>query len=126
MLPVIRRKAGSSSIACASAAARVSFHRIAGRSTVSEASSTVAPCICPERPMARTPDRSVAAFSAVITWPAASVQSCGACSDQPLCGRETVSGAVASPSRRCASSSTTPFSPDVPRSSPIYMPLPRA
>ena len=54
-LPVIARDAGTArSSAAHSATLRPSFHSIAGRSTASLASSSVAPCIWPESPTART------------------------------------------------------------------------
>ena len=44
--------------AAASAAARPSFHKMAGRITSPPLSSSTAPCICPDRPIPLTPDRS--------------------------------------------------------------------
>ena len=52
MLPVTRSL--TSLISAASAADRPSFHRMQGRSTLSASSSSVAPCIWPERPMPLT------------------------------------------------------------------------
>ena len=50
--PPISRKAGNSaSSSSASAALRVSFHRIAGRKTLSLASSATRPCIWPDSPI---------------------------------------------------------------------------
>ena len=60
MLPVMSRERGSafSSVAhCCSL--RPSFHRMAGRSGLSPASSRVAPCIWPDRPTALTALRDV-------------------------------------------------------------------
>ena len=45
MLPVILRKRGSASSVAASRWLRVSFHMMQGRSTLSSASSRVAPCM---------------------------------------------------------------------------------
>ena len=99
MLPVTRRNIGSASSSAASSKLRVSFHRMQGRSTSSAASSRVAPCIWPDRPMPRTPRRPCAA-SCSITCSVAAIQSAGDCSLHPAKGRLTVSGALASASTR--------------------------
>ena len=121
IFPVNLRKMGSASSSAASSADRVSFHRIHGRSTVSLASNKVAPCIWPDRPMARAAARSICPARATITTSAASNQSSGDCSDQPSCRRLTVKGAVASAQIFWSLSMTMPFKPDVPRSRPMYI-----
>ena len=49
-----------------SATERPSFHRMAGRRTRSNASNSVAPCICPERPMPRTAAQSRSARTQIV------------------------------------------------------------
>src|SRR5579871_2349524 len=56
-------------------------------------SSSVAPCIWPERPTARTAERSAGCRSLTAPFVAAH-QSAGFCSDQSACGRETDSADV--------------------------------
>jgi hypothetical protein len=54
-LPVIARLCGARRSSSAhSAPLRPSFHKMAARRTRSPLSSSVAPCICPDSPMART------------------------------------------------------------------------
>src|SRR3954462_6676796 len=121
MLPVISRERGSdfSSVAhCCSL--RPSFHRMAGRSGLSLASSNVAPCIWPERPTALTALR-VAAGSAFTAALVALHQSAGFCSDHPACGRDTFSGAEACSTTVSLSSTITALTLDVPISMPRYI-----
>ncbi len=121
MLPVISRERGSafSSVAhCFSL--RPSFQRMAGRRGLSAASSSVAPCIWPERPTARTALR-VAAGSALTAALVAVHQSAGFCSDHPACGRETFSGAEACSTTVSLSSTMTALTLEVPISMPKYI-----
>src|SRR6185369_9847516 len=108
------------SSAAHSANARPSFQSIAGRSTRCPASSSTAPCICPDRPMARTAASACGARprSCSIAWHRASHQSCGSCSLHCGCGREISSAASASATTRWLSSSNTSLTPEVPRSMP--------
>ena len=123
-LPVICRDRGSRASSSAhSAWLRPSFHRIAGRRTRSFASSSVAPCICPERPIPRTAANAAGASSRTRARASevALHQLAGDCSDQSGCGRSTVSGALASPTMRCSPSTSRAFTLDVPTSMPRYM-----
>ncbi len=100
ILPAMRRASGqAASIAAHSAAARPSFHRIAGRSTSSRLSSSVAPCIWPASPMPAT--FAMAGPCSAARASSVAQQAChhisGPCSDQPGRGRETVSGALLDP-----------------------------
>ena len=74
-----------------------------GRSTSSRASSSVAPCMWPERPMPFTAASALAlsALSPSRTASSAVHQLSGSCSDQPGCGRETSSEAVRLAMIRC-------------------------
>ena len=63
-----------------------------------------------------------AAASASTAVSAAAIQSAGSCSDHPGCGRETSSAPFAWPMMRWAPSISSALTPDVPRSSPRYMP----
>ena len=106
------------------ASLRPSFHRMAGRSGLSAASSSVAPCIWPDRPTAFTALRSCAG-SALTAALVALHQSAGFCSDQPACGRETLSGADACSTTVSLSSTRTALTLDVPISMPRYIRPPR-
>jgi hypothetical protein len=121
MLPARAVRSGTSRCSSAhSAPLRPSFHRIAGRSTRPAPSSSVAPCIWPESPIAvsaRLPSGAAARTSAT----AASVachQCSGSCSDHNGCGRETSSAALPTASVRCAASISSALTEDVPISSP--------
>ena len=94
-----------------------------GPSGSSRSSSSVAPCICPERPMPRTAASACAclACNASTARSAAASQSRGFCSDQPGCGRDSSSGAELDPTTACASSISVALTADVPRSSPRYI-----
>ena len=84
------------------------------------ASSSVAPCICPDRPIAST-SASAAAWPACSSSIAAQVarhQSSGSCSLKPGRGWLTDSGWLAVASTRSSSSSSAAFTPEVPRSMP--------
>ncbi len=123
-LPATRCSAGNAaSSAVHSAPLRPSFHSIAGRSTASCASSSTAPCICPDSPIARTAasERGCSACSCCMPSSSACHQSCGACSLHSGCGRDTVSGCAAVARTRCVSSSSSSLSSEVPRSMPRYM-----
>ena len=83
MLPVMAREEGSRrSSSRHSSAERPSFQRMAGRSGRSCASSSVAPCIWPERPTARTLARA-APGSALTARTVACHQASGDCSENP-------------------------------------------
>jgi hypothetical protein len=121
MFPVMSRERGSvfSSVAhCCSL--RPSFHRIAGRSGWSVASSNVAPCIWPDRPTAFTAARAFAG-SALTAALVALHQSAGFCSDHPGCGRETFSAAEACSTTVSSSSTMTALTLEVPISMPRYI-----
>ncbi len=106
-----------------SATERPSFHKMAGRSTRSAASSSTAPASAltarcrdgaPDRPVAR---RSCSAASV------ARHQSAGFCSPHNGCGRETSSDAAACATTSPASPETTTLTPEVPRSMPRWRTL---
>ena len=123
-LPAMRCNSGARSVSSAhSLSLRMSFQRIAGRSTRSLASSSTAPCICPERPMPRTCANSAGNFSrsakSAVRVP--SHQSSGFCSAQRGFGRETVNGVPAVPMTLPSLASSRTFTSDVPRSIPRYM-----
>jgi hypothetical protein len=111
-----RRRTSSSHCA----ALRVSHHRIAGRSTWRSSSTSTAPCIWPDRPIACTADHASGwlARSARAAATSASHQSCGCCSAQCGCGRETVSGAPAVATSVPCESTSASLSSEVPRSMP--------
>jgi hypothetical protein len=119
-LPVIERKPGTAASSCAHCATlRPSSQSMQERSTCPSASTSVAPCIWPARPMARTA-RSAFGCSAARASRQSQVaahQSSGSCSDQPGYGRLTASGACAEPIT-CSPSSSSAFTPEVPRSMP--------
>ncbi|MNX44017.1 hypothetical protein D3C86_744950 [compost metagenome] len=102
-LPAISPRRGTARVSASHCAPlRPSFQRMAGRSTSPAASSSVAPCIWPDRPMART---CASAFACVVRSSAMTASSAchhwaGACSDHSGCGRSTVSGARATPTMR--------------------------
>src|SRR5450755_3433674 len=123
-LPAMARSAGtaaSSALHCA--LLRPSFHRMAGRRTTSSRSRRTAPCICPDGPIARTAAIAAgcAARSRSIAASSAAHQSAGSCSAQRGCGRTVTSASPTLATSRCASSRSTSFSSDVPRSMPRYM-----
>ena len=124
MLPAISRDLGSrASISTHSAKDRASFHRIAGRKTLSDLSISVAPCCWPESPMPSTAATAFgfAFFRSATTFCVAFHQSAGACSDHPSCNRDTFRGDVADATIFCLSSISTPLTEEVPISSPRYM-----
>ena len=121
ILPVILRLFGSAfSRARHCFSLRPSFQRIAGRNGLSDASSRVAPCICPLSPTDFTARRALAgnAFTAACV---AVHQSAGSCSDQPGCGRDTVSAAEACSTTASSSSTRTALTLEVPISMPRYI-----
>src|SRR3990167_9410989 len=123
-LPVMAARSGTSRVSCSHCAPlRPSFHRMAGRSTLSCSSSKVAPCIWPERPMPRSRARACGCSrcSWSITASSACHQAAGSCSDHMACGRCTVSGARAVAMTSCCSDSSRALSSEVPRSIPRYM-----
>ena len=124
-LPVISREFGTSfSNSAHSCTLRPSFHKIAGRRMLSCLSNKVAPCICPVKPMAFTALRSCRDDNASIALLVACHQSCGSCSDQSGCGREIGNDCCVVAMICCSSLSKTTFTPDVPRSIPMYMGTP--
>ena len=80
-----------------------------GLNTLSFLSSNVAPCICPDNPIALTFLRLTLFASEAITFSVASSQSCGFCSDQPFFGRIKLKETDASAQTFWASSMTMPF-----------------
>ena len=123
-LPAIACRRGQAASSSAhSAPLRPSFHRMAGRSTSPAASISTAPCIWPDRPIARTCASAAAcpACSRAIARVIASHQSAGDCSLCKGAGRCTVSRSPTLATRRCCRSSSTSFSSEVPRSMPRYM-----
>ncbi len=116
--PVIARDSGiSSSSFRHNWKLRPSFHRMAGRSGLWSAPSSVAPCICPASPMPCTRARR-SSGSARMAASVACHQSWGSCSDHKGKGRDTFNGAfpVASTLPSCAT--ITALTPDVPISMP--------
>ena len=77
--PLIDRKDGSESSSDASTSARVSFYKIDGRRAFSALSTSVAPCLWPERPIPLTPDRSADTRNSRITLSTAVFQVSGSC-----------------------------------------------
>ena len=120
MLPVMARDKGSRrSSSRHSSAERPSFQRMAGRSGRSCASSSVAPCIWPERPTARTlaraaPERPLTARTVACHQPS------GSCSENPGAGRLTSSGAAAEAATVPCSVRSTALTLEVPMSMPRY------
>ena len=108
--PIVR------SISAHSAAVRWSFHRIAGRSTRSSASSATSPCIWPESPIPA--GGPAAPRSSPSTRSLAVHQSSGSCSAHPGCGVESGYSTSARASTVPASSIATPLTAEVPTSSP--------
>ena len=121
MMPAICPTSGTASCnALHSAEARKSFQRMAGRTGSPLASSATQPCIWPERPSARTAPNSFGrdVRSASTACCSACHQAEGSCSDQPERGRVVAIATDVSAKTACASSTSTAFSDDVPRSIP--------
>ena len=109
-LPVAAISASSpirSSISSHSAPVRWSFHRIAGRSTCSSASSATSPCICPDRPMPATSS----APSALERLLRRRHHSSGSCSAQPGFGVDSPYSTSARPTTSPSSETASAFSP---------------
>ena len=112
---------GSASSAAASLWLRVSFHRMQGRSTRrGRRPASRHACgrtgRCPRRPRVRFGRAALQPVDAPWRWRRSSRS--GSCSDQPGCGRETSSGAVAEPTTRWSASISSALTLDVPRSMP--------
>src|SRR5713226_7026217 len=108
-------------IARHSSSVRWSHQISAGRTASPAASSSTKPCICPLSPMAETSARVAPASvkHSAIARHAARHQSRGSCSAQPNSGDAiSACSAVAAPSTRPASSSSTARVPPVPTSIP--------
>ena len=83
-------------------------------------SRSVAPCICPDRPIPASAAKG-RRLRLRICWTASSVafhQSRGFCSDQPLRGRDTLNAEDALSTSFCPSSIRTALTDDVPTSMP--------
>ena len=120
-LPVMARDSGTSaSSSTHSAKARVSFHKMAARSSCCCLSSSVAPCIWPDSAMPRKPENATgwALRMAAITSSVACHQSSGFCSDQPGCGLDTRRVTPLLARMVCASSARMALTSEVPISIP--------
>ena len=97
-----------------------SFHRIAGRMTLSSLSNATNPCICPPKLIPATCDLSHSAVSSLIPSIDFSNQSSGFCSDHPGCGKKSGYSFETIFLMSPVSSITRSFTADVPRSTPMY------
>ena len=123
LLPQTLRSCGqAASSSRHSATARPSFHRMQGRRGRWSCPRSVAPCIWPESPIPRTlataPGWREASTSMVAR--VAATQLSGSCSEWPGWGRSTVRAMLWASRRRCAASTRTVLTPDVPISMPRY------
>ena len=102
-----------SSISAHSSPVRWSFHRIAGRTGRSDASSVTSPCIWPESPIPATPSVSPSSACSVARH-----QSSGFCSDHPGFGVESGYGTSRRSTTSPSSATAITFTADVPTSMP--------
>ncbi len=117
--PRRRDSARSCARSAASAALRPSFHRMAGRTGRSAASSSRAPCICPDRPMPATRAKRSGEAAASRSRPATTAvhQASASSSDQEGRGWRGWSGSSVPARIACPSASTT-LTDEVPASMP--------
>ena len=119
VLPDTSRTRFAPSSRAASFSERTSFHRMHGRSTCPDTSSSVAPCIWPATPIPfNAANSGNCERSSATAQSSAMIQSAGSCSDQPGLGFDTPYSRWADPTGVPLSSTSSARKPEVPRSIP--------